>query len=122
MNIKRIEWVLRIGTFGTFAGHGILAAGANPQWISYLTTVGFTDELALQIMPLIGGIDVLVALVILIKPLKPVVIYAIIWAFLTALVRPISGESILAFVERAANWAVPLALYFLLYKKNAAGN
>lgn len=122
MNIKRIEWVLRIGTFGTFVGHGILAASIQPNWINYLNTVGFSDDMAIKIMPVIGSIDILVALIVLIKPVKPVVIYAAIWAFLTALMRPISGEPILEFVERTANWAVPLALYFLLYKKNAAGN
>ena len=94
----------------------------NTDWIHYLNTVGISDEVAIKIMPVIGIIDILVALIVLIRPLKPVVIYAAVWALLTALMRPISGEPILEFVERTANWAVPLALYFLLYKKNAADN
>ena len=120
--MKKIEWALRIGTFGTFLGHGLYVTTIKPDWIPYLNTVGFSDDVAIKLMPVIGTIDVLVALVILIKPLKPVVIYATLWAFLTALIRPLSGEPILEFVERTANWAGPLALYLLLYKKNAADN
>jgi hypothetical protein len=113
---KKIEWVLRIGVFGTFLGHGIFAFLSNPDWVSYLTIVGFSTEWAMRIMPVIGTIDILVAIVTLFKPLKPVLIYAVIWAFLTALVRPVAGESILTFIERAANWAAPLALYFVILK------
>jgi hypothetical protein len=116
--LKRIEWVLRIGVFGTFLGHGILAINIKANWINYLVTVGFSSETAITIMPVIGAIDVIVALVVLVKPLKPVILYAAIWAFLTALMRPISGESILEFVERAANWSAPLALYLLINYKN----
>ena len=113
---KKIEWVLRIGVFGTFFGHGIFAILSNSAWISYLTAVGFSTEWAVRIMPVIGIIDILVATIILFKPVKPVLLYAILWAFLTALVRPIAGESILTFVERAANWAAPLALYLIIFK------
>lgn len=115
---KKIEWVLRIGVFGTFLGHGIFAILSNSAWISYLTVVGFSTEWALRIMPVIGIIDLFVATIILLKPVKPVLLYAVIWAFATALVRPIAGESILTFVERASNWAVPLALFVYLYLPN----
>lgn len=121
--MKRIEWVLRIGVFGTFLGHGLLATGVKTNWIAYLNTVGFSQDLAIKIMPVIGAIDILVAFIVLVKPLKPVVLYAATWAFLTALIRPISGEPILEFVERAANWAVPLALYFIVkYQEKSAEN
>ena len=59
-----------------------------------------------------GILDMLVAITILVKPLKPVLIWAIFWAFATALIRPLSGEHILAFVERSANWVLPFALCF----------
>ncbi len=96
-------------------GHGMFAIFSNASWIPYLTTVGFSPEWAVRIMPVIGVIDLIVALVVLVKPLKPIILYAVFWAFITALIRPISGESILAFVERSSNWAVPLALYFLIF-------
>jgi len=66
-------------------------------------------------------IDVLVALMILIKPFKKpykyIVLWAVIWGFSTVLIRPISGESILAFIERGANWGVPFSLFYVLKLK-----
>jgi len=111
---KRIEWILRIGVFGTFLGHGLFAIHVNPKWINYLITVGFTEDWAVKVMPIIGVVDILVAFTILIRPMNFVVLYAFLWAFLTAAIRPISGEPFLEFVERSVNWAAPLALYFYI--------
>ena len=107
--------LLRIAVFGTFLGHGILAFMIQPSWLKYLQFWGFNEAQALTIMPIIGVVDILVAVVTLWRPYKYVLIYAMVWAFLTALMRPLAGESWLQFVERAANWAAPAALYALLY-------
>ena len=112
-NLKKIEWILRIGIFGTFLGHGVLALLVKQSWISYFTSVGISESAAIILLPLIGIIDILVALFALIKPIRVILIWAIFWAFITALIRPISGEPIWDFVERTANWAVPLALLYL---------
>ena len=108
-----VQWILRIGIFGTFLGHGIYALGVKEEWLKYLNTVGFDTQLAYTIMPIIGVIDILIAITVLIKPIKPILIYATIWAFAAALIRPLSGEPVLEFVERSANWAAPLALLLL---------
>ena len=112
--MRTIQWILRIGIFGTFLGHGLFAFGQKTNWIPYLTFWGFSDSTAMQIMPLIGVIDIVVALMVIIKPFRWVLIYAFVWALSTALMRVLVGEGMLEFVERAANWACPLALYFLL--------
>ena len=109
-----INWVLKIGVFGIFLGHGIYAIQVNQTWVPFLVKVGFSNDLAIQIMPYIGYLDIIVAVSVLIKPLRIILIWAIFWAFLTALMRPIAGGSILDFVERAGNWATPLALLLLL--------
>ena len=109
-----VKWVLRIGVAGTFAGHGLYALMARPSWVPYLMTIGFSSEMAVKIMPIIGVIDVLVALMALFKPLRIVFLWAAVWAFLAATIRPLAGESILEFVERAALWAAPLAYLFLV--------
>lgn len=116
--VSIIEWILRIGVFGTFLGHGLLAIAANPKWIPYLVTVGFSPDQAQTIMPVIGTLDLVVAIWALIKPNKYILLWAFIWAFAAASIRAISGELFLEFIERAANWAVPLALYFYKYKAN----
>jgi hypothetical protein len=108
--------LFRIGIFLTFFGHGYLAFSKEEAWISYIEVIGFSKEQAIFLLPMIGILDIIVALIILIKPLKIVVLWAIIWAFSTALIRPVSGESIFAFIERGANWILPLV--FLLSYKN----
>ncbi|MDH3711482.1 MAG: hypothetical protein OER04_16430 [Cyclobacteriaceae bacterium] len=109
--------LLRIGVFGTFLGHGILALLVNPHWIKYLEFWGFSENQAETLMPIIGIVDILVALTVLIRPIRYILLYAAIWGLLTALMRPLVGESWLQFVERAANWAAPAGLYALLYLK-----
>ena len=116
---KNPEWILRIGVAGEFLGHGIFALGLKQSWIPYFTAIGISESVALTLLPLIGIMDILVALLVLVRPFKFVLIWATSWAFLTALIRPISGDPIWDFVERFANWAAPLALLVLKgYPKN----
>lgn len=119
-NLEKAEWLLRIAVFGTFIGHGILALGVKADWIKYVTLVGFSESTASIILPLIGALDIIVAISVLFKPMKFVLIWAAVWGFATAAIRPIeaseklltsfTGSSIWDFVERSANWLAPLAL------------
>lgn len=111
--MKSSERILRLGAFGVFLGHGVVAVGGHDPWIPLLTSVGFTTTIAKELMPLIGYLDIIIAFFLLFFPIRIVLIWASLWAFATALSRPIAGYSIWSFVERAGNWAVPLAL--LLY-------
>ena len=112
-NLKKVEWILRIGVFGTFLGHGVFALLGKQSWIPYFTSIGISESTAIILLPLIGIMDILVAIFTLVKPIRIVLIWATLWAFATALIRPISGEPIWDFVERTANWAAPLALLYL---------
>ena len=112
-NQKKVEWILRIGIFGTFLGHGVFALLVKQSWIPYFMSVGISESTAIILLPLIGLLDIIVAIFALIKPIRAVIIWATLWAFATALIRPISGEPIWDFVERTANWAAPLALLYL---------
>ncbi|HEV7229967.1 MAG TPA: hypothetical protein VGO45_01485 [Bacteroidia bacterium] len=105
-----IEWILRIGLFGTFLGHGILAYQVKPAWVPYLTLLGFTKSTAAVLMKIIGVSDLVVACFALLKPIRMLLIWAVLWAFATAIIRPLSGEALLDFIERTANWCIPLAL------------
>jgi len=107
------EWVLRIGIAGTYIGHGVFALQVKQGWIPYLTTVGISASSAAVLMPLIGMLDIIIALFVLLYPARIVLYWAALWAFMTALIRPLSGEPIWEFVERSANWAAPLALLYL---------
>ena len=111
--IKIYEFLLRIGIFGTFLGHGILALGIKQNWIPLITAFGFSEGAAIVIMPMIGILDILVAFFALIRPIRIILIWASLWTFATALSRPISGEPVWEFIERAANWTIPLVLLLL---------
>lgn len=120
--LKTIEIILRIAVFGIFLGHGMFAYGVKEHWIEYLQAAGFPYEGAIDIMPYIGILDFIVAGVVLIFPIRIVVLWAVIWAFATAMMRPISGEPIWDFVERGGNWGAPLALLIVLgIPKNIRG-
>ena len=62
----------------------------------------------------IGLADLTVALIVLIKPIRIVLLWATFWGFWTALLRPMVGEPIWDFIERWANWGAPLALLILI--------
>ena len=110
VEVKNYEWILRIGIFGTFFGHGIFALMIKQGWIPYFTSVGFSESVAVTLLPLIGIMDIVVAIFVLFKPFKIILVWATAWAFITALIRPLSGESIWEFIERSSNWIIPLAL------------
>lgn len=105
-----LKHILRLGIFLTFLGHGVFALGIKHEWIPFLTTVGFSQSSAMEIMPFIGLLDIFVAWMALLYPVRIIIIWAFVWAFATALMRPITGYEIWDFVERGANWALPLAL------------
>ncbi|HLC32235.1 MAG TPA: hypothetical protein VJJ82_00245 [Candidatus Nanoarchaeia archaeon] len=113
---KKADWILRIGIAGTFIGHGIFAIGVKAAWFKYFTAVGITESTVHTLLPIIGILDIAVGLSVLVFPMQYVLLWAAIWGFITALIRPIGGDPIWDFVERSANWAAPLALYFLRRK------
>lgn len=113
--MKQIEYLLRLGVFLTFFGHGIFALQGKEVWLPYLTVFGISDMIAYKVMFLIGIIDVIVAVSILVKPLSPIILWAVFWAFSAALMRPVVGQPIWDFVERGSNWIVPLALFVIIH-------
>lgn len=116
-NNKKIEWLLRVGVAGEFIGHGLLAIGGKKDWIGWISQmIGVDSSTATTLLLLIGLSDLIVATVILIKPVRPVLLWMALWGFWTALVRPLVGIGWLDFIERSANWAAPLALYYFLKK------
>lgn len=117
-----IEKCARIGVFGTFLGHGIVALGINPKWIPLITCFGFSEQQAITLMPYIGILDIIVAFFVLIFPIRIVVFWAFLWAFATALSRPISGMEFVEFIERSANWSLPLVLLITLGIPNTTKN
>ena len=117
-NTQKAIWALRIGVAGEFLGHGVLALQGKADWIGWFAKFGISDPgTATTLLTMVGALDVTVALVVLFRPVKPILLWAIFWGFWTALLRPIVGQPIWDFIERFANWGAPLALYFLLKRE-----
>ena len=90
-------------------------------WSKFMFAAGFRDGEAKVIMPIVGWMDVILAVVTLVRPNEIFLAWMVVWAFSTALVRPFSAgferwskpmsdNALWGFVERASNWACPLAL------------
>ena len=110
---KKIEWILRIGVAGEFIGHGVFAILGKADWIKWTEQLtGLNPGTATMFMTIVGLTDIVLALIVLFKPIRPLLLWMAFWGFWTALVRPLVGLPIWDFIERFANWAAPLALYY----------
>ncbi|MBI2514844.1 hypothetical protein HYV91_01480 [Candidatus Wolfebacteria bacterium] len=114
-NTKLVEWVLRISVAGEFIGHGVFALQGKKDWIGWFAQFGVADTgLATQILFFVGAMDIALALLVLIKPVRLVLLWMTFWGLWTALLRPVVGMPVWDFVERWANWGAPLALLLLV--------
>jgi len=114
-NQNRLQWILRIAVAGEFLGHGVFGLQQKAQWVKWTQELlGVSPETAGTIILLVGIMDVLLAIMVLVKPIRPLVLWMAVWGLWTALLRPLVGEPIWDFIERWANWGAPLALYYLL--------
>lgn len=111
---QKVINIARLGISLTFIGHGLLALSIKKSWIPLLVFLGFSTSQAETLLPIIGIIDIIVAVSLLFCTNKKLIIWTLLWTLSTAALRPISGESILEFIERASNWCLPLILLLLI--------
>ena len=109
---NRLLWLFRISVFMEFVGHGAFGIIGKKAWVPYFGVVGIPGPWAWKLMPLIGTVDISVGIITLLSPRRAVLLYATVWGFWTALLRPLSGEPVWETIERAGNYGLPLA--FLL--------
>jgi hypothetical protein len=106
-------WVLRVGAALCFIGHGAFGFITKAAWLPYFGVVGVPEAWAWRIMPLVGAVDVLAGMAVLYAPRGLPLLYMVVWAAWTALLRPLAGESVFETLERAGNYGVPLALLLM---------
>ena len=111
-NTKLMEWVLRVAVAGEFFGHGVFAFQGKEGWFKYFDAFGITDApTIINILLVVGIVDIALAILVLIRPVKLALLWMTFWGLWTALIRwPIGPEPAWDFVERWANWGAPLAL------------
>lgn len=96
-----------------FIGHGAFGIITKPIWCNYFGVFGIGQDLAYRLMPVVGGIDILLGLALLFYPIRAVAGWLVVWGFITASLRPLSGEPFAEMIERAGNYGAPLALLLL---------
>ena len=110
---RKAYWILRLSAVGCFVGHGVFGLLKKPQWLPYFAVVHISPYWADKIFPWIGVMDITFAASILFYPTRAVLLWMIFWAAWTALLRPLAGEGIWEFFERAGNYGIPLAFFVL---------
>lgn len=114
-NNKLAQWVLRIAVAGEFIGHGVFAIQGKKDWIGWFAKFGVADAgLAARILFVVGALDIVLAIIVLVRPVRLALLWMTFWGFWTALIRPLVGMPVWDFVERWANWGAPLALLLLM--------
>ena len=115
VNLSKAEWVLRVGLFFLFITHGVSSLGGNEEWIEWIMNATSWDAvLAGKALFLLGVLDIVTGVLLLVKPLRIVVLWAGLWTSWTAImvVLPFIGESVGEVTEKLIN---PAAAFALLY-------
>jgi hypothetical protein len=108
-----IHITLRIASAMCFIGHGSFGIITKPIWCNYFAVFGIGHDLAYHLMPIVGTVDILFGLSLLFYPTRAVLTWLVGWGAVTAMLRPLSGEPVAEFIERAGNYGAPLALLLL---------
>lgn len=117
---------IQFSIFMIFMAHGMGCFLNNGLYIDYIigfvrdyTAFSINQQQAEQLLTIIGIVDVVVAILVLIKPFKPILYWIIFWGFLTALLR-IVDASVLNYAEflmRVPHFGLPLVLLIILKQK-----
>ena len=114
-------YLLRVGAALCFIGHGAFGFITKAAWVPYFAVVGIPERWAWTLMPIVGAVDVTMAMAVLFAPRAIPLLYMVVWATWTALLRPLAGESVFEALERAGNYGVPLALLLLTMRDWSRG-
>lgn len=121
-------WLLRAGLAMVFAVHGLEALLRHPGFIDLLigtsgNILGYrlTETAAVQMLKVIGVIDLLVAVGILVGRWRPLLAWLCLWSTVTAASRmtALGLGSYPEFLVRAAHIAAPLAVWAIGEQLNA---
>ena len=110
---KKIHYTLRLAVAMCFIGHGTFGIITKPVWCNYFAVFGIGHDLAYRLMPVVGSFDILMGVLMLVYPIRAIPVWLVMWGFVTASLRPLSGEPFAEFIERAGNFGAPLMLLIL---------
>ncbi|MBN8852426.1 MAG: hypothetical protein BGO55_01605 [Sphingobacteriales bacterium 50-39] len=110
---QKIHYTLRIAIAMCFIGHGAFGIITKEIWTHYFAVFGIGRVQAYRLMPLVGVVDILLGILMLIRPMRAIAGWLVVWGLVTAALRPLSGEPFAEMIERAGNFGAPLAFLLL---------
>lgn len=120
MQLKdQISTFVKISLAMEFIGHGSFGIIKKVGWLPFYSVFGFSDEFAFQTMPAVGLHDIVLAILVLFRPVPAVFLWMGCWGFFTALLRPMAGQGWLEFFERSYNYGLP---WFAFYMATSFGS
>ena len=109
-----LQWTTAILLFG----HGALAAiTGKALFVTHYAALGLPGTIA----PVVGWIEMAVAVAALFVPVPAFFIAIAVWKLATEALFPIAGAPIWEFVERGGSYAAPLGVALLLLGRVSAG-
>ena len=107
--------ILRVTTALLLIGHGGFDFAMGKDWTSYAAAVGLSPAAvaAHPLSPMAGWFECALGLTVLAWPVRGVLLFVFAWKVTTEAFRPLAGEPIWEFIERAGSYGGPLALAWL---------
>ena len=94
-------------------GHGGVALFTHTRWIRHLEAIGFAPENAPVVLSVAGWSEIVLGVAILVGPVAPLLVVALVWKVATEALRIPAGEPIWEFIERGGAYAAPVLLILL---------
>jgi len=110
---SKIHYTLRFASAMCFIGHGAFGIITKPIWLNYFAVFGIGHDMGYHMMPVVGVLDILMGISLLLYPTRAILLWLVVWGFITAMCRPLSGEHVAEVIERAGNYGAPLTLLIL---------
>lgn len=109
------SWILRVTTASLLVGHaGLLLTAHQSLWISQFALFGQTKQEALTLLPWFAWFEIVLGMMVLVKPIPGMLFFICIWKIAVEILRPLTGDTIWAVLERSGSYAAPLVLCLLL--------
>jgi len=88
----QLNWTLRITVALCFIGHGTWGLITKEGWLPFFASQGIEGELAWALQRFIGAFDIAMALLLLWRPNRAIILWMFLWALWTAILRPLAGN------------------------------
>lgn len=113
----QLDWVMRASIALLLIGHGGLGIWAHkPEWIKFFGWFGISASTvaAQHLSQWVGVFEIALGLAVLVKPLRGLLLFVLVWKLGTELLRPLVGQNNFQFIERAGDYVLPVALIGVL--------